>query len=147
MEETLKAQNDPEGVGLAAPQIGKSLALFLMDYKDMHRVIINPEIVTISHNPNHSTKKKRKKSSEILEGCLSLPHFYGPITRANRVTLKYKNLDGQEITEEFKGFLAQIVQHEVDHLQGVLFVDHILEQKAPLYKFSGGDDWEEVKLT
>ncbi len=144
MEETLKSQNDPEGVGLAAPQIGKSLAIFLMDYNDIHRVIINPEIVSLGKISDKTIKDKNK--DEVLEGCLSLPHYYGPIKRAKTVTIKYMDINNQEKTEEFKGFYAHIVQHEVDHLNGILFVDHILEQKATLYKFNGSDDWEEVEL-
>jgi peptide deformylase len=141
MKDTLTAQKDPEGVGLAAPQVGKSLRLFVVDYKKLQRVVINPEVLKIEKKL--IPKKKSKK--EILEGCLSLPHFYGPIERNKSITIKYLNETGKTITETFEGFNAQIIQHEIDHLNGVLFVDKILEQNAPIYRFDG-DEWEEVEL-
>lgn len=144
MQETLLAQKDPEGVGLAAPQIGKSLQIFVINYKSLKKVVINPEIVEVSKT--HKTNKdKTKKNSEILEGCLSLPHYYGPIKRADKIKIKFLDENNKEQTEEFSGFNAQIIQHEMDHLNGILFVDKILEQKAPLYKFDG-DEWEEVEI-
>ncbi len=142
MLETLEAQKDPEGVGLAAPQIGKSLQIFLTNYKNLKRVIINPKILEVSKTQKVNKETKRK---DILEGCLSLPHYYGPIKRADKIKIEYLDQTGKKQIEEFSGFEAQIIQHEIDHLNGILFVDKILEQKAPLYKFSG-DEWEEVEL-
>ncbi len=143
MIDTLKDQKDPEGVGLAAPQIGKNLQIFVVEYRNLRRVIINPEILEVSKSVK---TPKTKKKNDILEGCLSLPHYYGPIKRPNTIKIKYLDKDGKEVVEIFKGFAAQIIQHEIDHLQGVLFVDRILEQNSPLYKFDG-EDWEEVDLT
>jgi len=80
-----------------------------------------------------------------MEGCLSLPHYYGPLKRSDHITLKYLSPEGKEVTEDFVGFTAQIVQHEIDHLNGILFVDRLLEVKKPLYKLEG-DSWEEVEL-
>lgn len=145
MKETLYAQKDPEGVGLAAPQVGKSLRIFLMKYKKEERVIINPEIVSKTKHKKQVKKTKNNHDHDILEGCLSLPHYYGPIKRDASIELKYLNEKGEQVIELFEGFLAQIIEHELDHLEGILFVDHILEQKAPLYKFKG-KDWEEVDL-
>lgn len=153
IEETLKTQLDPEGVGLAAPQVGKSLRLFVVDYKvpgrpgkNLKRVVINPLILETAKVVKKPHSAKAPRGKKILEGCLSLPHFYGPIKRTHKVKLQYQGLDGKQRTEEFEGFNAQIIMHEMDHLNGVLFIDRILEQKAPLYKFEG-DDWEEVELT
>lgn len=149
MLDTLQSQKDPEGVGLAAPQIGKNLKIFVMDYNGKKRVVINPEVLEVKEKAKIETKpsrgKKKRKSKKILEGCLSLPNYYGPIKRSQSIKISYQDLEGKKIVEEFNGFFAQIVQHEIDHLNGVLFIDRILEQKAPLYKFSG-DDWEEVEL-
>src|SRR5258708_1305558 len=142
MQETLAEQKDPEGVGLAAPQIGKSLQIFVVNYKELKRVIINPEVLEISKTKKINTEKKTK---DILEGCLSLPHYYGPIKRADKIKIEYQNEKGQKEIEEFIGFNAQIIQHEIDHLNGILFIDKILEQKSPLYKFDG-DEWEEIEL-
>jgi peptide deformylase len=144
MNDTLDAQKDPEGVGLAAPQVGKSLRIFVVSYKELKRVIINPNVLEITKKK--LPKTKGKKSNKILEGCLSLPHFYGPIDRASKIKIEYQDINGIKQIEDFRGFNAQIIQHEIDHLNGVLFIDHILKQKAPLYKF-GEDGWEEVELT
>lgn len=143
MHETLSAQDDPEGVGLAAPQIGKSLQMFVVLYNKKQRAFINPKILSISDEETGIHKTRKGKS--VLEGCLSLPHYYGPIERSKKLMLEYLDVDGEVKKEFFKGFMAHIVQHEVDHLNGILFVDRILEQKAPLYKFHG-DQWEEVDL-
>lgn len=147
MKDTLAVQKDPEGVGLAAPQIGKSLQIFVADYKGFKRVVINPEIIKIVKKSARSAKasKGKKSKREILEGCLSLPYYYGPLKRADEVTLKYLDENGTEVTEVFKGFDAQIILHEIDHLNGILFIDRLLEEKKPLYKVEG-DEWEEVEL-
>ncbi len=143
MEDTLVAQNDPEGVGLAAPQIGKNLRAFVINYEGLKKVVINPEILTKTNTDKK--QKGKKKNNDSLEGCLSLPHFYGPIKRADKIKIKYLDQNGKEIVEEFVDFQANIIQHEIDHLNGIIFIDHILEQKSPLYKFDG-EEWEEVEL-
>ncbi len=146
MNDTLKSQKDPEGVGLAAPQVGKSLRIFVTNYKKLKKVVINPEVIKIEKTKSVSSKKS-KRGRQILEGCLSLPYYYGPIKRADKIKIKYLNEKNEEKIEEFDGFNAQIIQHEIDHLNGDLFIDRILTQKAPLYKFGEGDEWEEVELT
>ncbi len=143
LKDTLGVQTDPEGVGLAAPQIGKNLRIFLIKHKGVERVIINPEVLEAKNAK--SPEKTKIKKGQIMEGCLSLPHYYGPIKRANYVKLKYLGEDGKENVEEFKEFFAQIVLHEIDHLEGILFVDRLLQQKKPLYKLVK-DEWEEVEL-
>lgn len=142
MKDTLKAQKDPEGVGLAAPQIGQNLRIFLINYEKQKKVIINPKIIKISKEKG----LKEKKEKNLLEGCLSLPHYYGPIKRARKIKIEYLTEDGGQKIEEFTGFFSQIIQHEIDHLNGILFIDRILEQKAPLYQADGGQ-WEEVELS
>lgn len=142
LTDTLKVQKDPEGVGLAACQIGANLRVFVILKGKKIVPIINPEIVEISEE----TKKKRKAGEEtLMEGCLSLPNYYSPLERAKKIKVKYQNLEGKEIIEEFTGFEAQIVQHEIDHLKGEMFVDRILEQKESIYKLNDGE-WEEVEL-
>lgn len=145
LKDTLSVQVDPEGVGLAAPQIGVNLRAFVAKYKNLDRVVINPEILKINSKKPKGTKPKRS-SNEILEGCLSLPHYYGPLKREYSVTIKYLNEKEQEVTETFNGFNAQIILHEIDHLNGVLFVDRLLEQKKKLYKLDSNDEWEEVEI-
>lgn len=145
LKDTLAVQKDPEGVGLAAPQIGKNLRVFAVDFKNLKRIVINPEIIAID-KISHSTKASKGKKSEILEGCLSLPHYYGPLKREDFIKIKYLDEKGKEIIEEFKDFDAQIMLHEIDHLNGFLFVDRLLEQKKKLYKLDTDDEWEEVEI-
>ena len=141
LKDTLGIQKDPEGVGLAAPQIGKNLQVFICNYKNFSRVVINPRIVKISSLKSQISNPKK----EILEGCLSLPYYYGPLKRAKAVKVEYLNEQGEKVIEEFKDFDAQIILHEIDHLNGILFIDHLLKEKKPLYKVEG-EEWEEVEL-
>ncbi len=143
LKDTLSVQKDPEGVGLAAPQIGKNLQIFVCEYKKFKRVVINPKIINIEKKSGINKTPQKKK--EILEGCLSLPYYYGPLRRAQKITVKYLDENSKEVTETFEGFNAQIIMHEIDHLNGILFIDRLLEERKPLYKVDG-DDWEEVEL-
>ncbi len=145
MQETLIAQNDPEGIGLAAPQVGKSVQLFLVEFEGLKRTVINPRIIEVKDSAKGIKNKQKKGNGKILEGCLSLPHYYGPIHRPDFVTIEFLDENGDKKTETFKKFPAQIILHEIDHLNGKIFIDHILEQDAPLYKFDG-EEWEEVEL-
>lgn len=152
LKDTLSVQTDPEGVGLAAPQIGKNLRIFAVNYKKLQRVVINPEILKLTPLVMESKKKINNSTSEddheheILEGCLSLPYYYGPLKREPYVKIKYLNETGAEVIEEFKGFNAQIIMHEIDHLNGVLFIDHLLKQNKKLFRLGEDDEWEEVEI-
>ncbi len=141
MEETLISQIDPQGVGLAAPQINIDLAIFIMKptLKSDTFVFINPKILeskqlVTSHQPL-STKTEDIK----LEGCLSIPKIWGPVDRTKKIFLEYQDLTGEKHTEWFSGFKAIIIQHEMDHLQGVLFTQRILEQKGKSYQEKNGE--------
>ena len=140
LTQTLSVQKEPEGVGLAAPQIGRPVRIFVMLDAGEMKPIINPEILKVSEE-----KSGKLKKGEIMEGCLSLPHYYGPLKRSKKITIKYLNSEANEVIEDFVGFTAQIVQHEIDHLNGILFIDRLLTDKKPLYKLAG-DEWEEVEL-
>ena len=140
LKRTLLAQTNPEGVGLAAPQIGRNFRIFVIKSKDKVRVFINPEIIFASKTRKANSKGDEKK---MMEGCLSLPHFYGPLERPQNLKVGYLNERGKKATETFTGFEAQIIQHEIDHLNGILFVDRLLKQKKPLYELVG-DEWKEV---
>lgn len=117
------------GVGLAAPQIGLSLRLAVIEVKPLaHRadvesfpktVVINPEILSYS--------KKRKP---MWEGCLSLKHVAAEAVRSESVTVRYLDQHGKPHTKKFSGFVAQVFQHEIDHLNGVLYVDRIKDIKT-----------------
>lgn len=141
MEKTLEAQIDPPGVGLAAPQVGKNLALFIMKPTPKAKIeaFINPRIIKQETGNRKQEKKSEKKARTKLEGCLSIPRIWGPVKRADKLLLEYQNVDGKTMTEWFSGFKAVIIQHEVDHLSGVLFTHRSLEQKGPLYEEEDGE--------
>ncbi len=104
------------GIGLAAPQIGLSKRLLVLDIREdgmPNYVMINPRIT------------RREGSVEAEEGCLSLPEVFGEIERAERVEVAYVDRDGEERTLEAEGLLARAMQHEIDHLNGVLFIDRL----------------------
>jgi peptide deformylase len=109
-------KKDPNGVGLAAPQIGESLRLILVTEKTKKdkRIIplLNPEITFSS-----------KETKEDYEGCLSLPFKVGLITRSTKIKVTAQNESGQRLHLRAAGFLAREIQHEVDHLDGILFPD------------------------
>jgi peptide deformylase len=136
MTDTLLNASDPEGVGLAAPQVGKSLNLFIIkeDEKAPIQVFINAQLTIIEPKKKHLEKKVKKEKSVKLEGCLSLKDIWGVVHRAYEVELTYQDEHGVSHTKRFTDFLATIIQHEYDHLQGVLFPKRVLEQKGTLYK-------------
>lgn len=140
MEETLIAQKDPEGVGLAAPQVGISLSLFIIkpNKKKPIKVFINPKIIKTENPPSPKTKKEKTKTRYKLEGCLSIPRIWGSVKRAKKVLLQYQNEKGEQKKDWFSGFEALIIQHEMDHLRGVLFTQRTFEQKTPLYQEKDG---------
>ena len=112
MRETLHA--DPGRVGLAAPQVGVSLQVVVIGIPDEEDIVlINPEIV-------------RKKGERIVaEGCLSIPGYAGQINRAESVTTKGRDFSGKEVRIKAEGLLAQALEHEIDHLNGRLYIDHL----------------------
>lgn len=147
MTTTLLAAKNPEGVGLAAPQIGHLLKIFLVrpSTRSAPRVFINPEIVKYSQR-----QQSPQDSRGVYEGCLSIPHHYSPLPRSLSVTVKYQTLEPKtqnlvSVQETFTGFTAHIIQHELDHLNGILFIDRVLEQNCPLFKVSG-KTWEQVTI-
>ncbi|MCX7881489.1 MAG: peptide deformylase [Patescibacteria group bacterium] len=135
MVETLEAQKDPIGVGLAANQVNLDLSIFIMkpNKKSKPKVFINPKILK-KENLTQKKPKKNKKLKIKLEGCLSIPKIWGSVKRADKVLLEYQNLEGEMKKEWFSGFEATIVQHETDHLNGVLFTQRASEQNQPLYQ-------------
>lgn len=148
MKTALLSAKDPEGVGLAAPQIGKSLSIFLIrpTPKSVIKVFINPKILS----EEEKSKAKRGKGPTKLEGCLSLPGIWGEVKRKSAITLSYMDVKGNMHTDIFKGFVATIIQHEIDHLNGILFTKRVLEQNGTLYKShkneKGQDEFEELEL-
>ena len=119
MEETLRVA---PGVGLAAPQVGVQLRVIIADVGEGLNVFINPKIM------------KKCGTQSFVEGCLSLPGIEAPIERAASVTVKGMNLKGKQIEVEASGLLATVFQHEIDHLDGKLFIDRVADPNLITYK-------------
>ncbi len=153
MKETLLATKDPEGVGLAAPQVGKSVQLFIVKQspKAPISVFINPVFVQNTSNQTPETFPQTNGDKEKkLEGCLSLPNIWGEVKRMPSVTIAYIDENGIAREKTYKGFFATILQHEYDHLQGVLFPKRVLEQQGTLYKShknrKGEEEFDEIEI-
>jgi len=137
MEKVLTAQNDPPGVGLAANQVGLDLSIFIIktSEKAKIKVFINPKIITRTDLFKDSPKKVRPYKKKVkLEGCLSIPRVWSPVKRSDRVFLNFQDLTGKEHLKWFTGFEAIIIQHEVDHLNGIVFTQRAVEQKGQLFR-------------
>jgi peptide deformylase len=125
MRETLHA--DPGRLGLAAPQIGVSLRVAVIGMPgEEDLVMINPEII------------KKRGERRVSEGCLSLPGYMGELKRAETVTAKWRDLSGKEVRIKAEGLLAQAMEHEIDHLNGQLYIDH-MENIDTLQKIDTGE--------
>lgn len=128
------------GVGIAAPQIGKSIRLFVIDaspfsedkeisddeistLKNFKKVFINPEIIDETGD-----------EWNFMEGCLSIPNIREDIKRKEKITIKYYNESFEEIELDLEGLAARVVQHEYDHIEGVLFIDKLSSLKKKLLK-------------
>jgi len=127
LEETMRA--GPGGVGIAAPQVGRAIRLVIVDVsgkpgvKNHGRLIlINPEIV------------KWEGLAVGREGCLSVPDYTGNVVRAETITLRALDENGQAHEYEMEGFEARAVQHEVDHLDGLLFLDRLVSRRNDLFR-------------
>ena len=128
MYETMYQAN---GVGLAAPQIGKSIRMFVIDSTPMEdeetpavkKTFINPEILEETGEP-----------WAFEEGCLSIPGIREDVNRQAKIRIRYYDEEWNEHEEEFDGIVARIIQHEYDHIEGILFTDHISTFKKRLLK-------------
>ena len=142
-----KTFKDPEGVGLAATQVGLTERFFVAKTLPAGSqggkefiIVINPKILSLS-----------KKTKTYFEGCLSTPDIWGEVKRHLSIKVSYLDESGKPITTLLKGVLAWIFQHEVDHLDGILFQDRVLQQKGKFYRFTGKDKtgkdiFEEINL-
>lgn len=135
VDDMFRTMYHAEGVGLAAPQIGLSLRLFVIDVPDeqvedgeegLRAAIVNPEIVAVS-----------EETEKAPEGCLSIPGLEGVVDRPVSVVVEAVDPDGEPIRLEASGLTARALQHEIDHLDGVLFIDRVspLKRKMLLKKW------------
>lgn len=138
VEDMFETMYDAPGIGLAAIQIGVPERIVTMDLakrekegdeepKSAPRVFINPEIVW-----------KSEEQAPYEEGCLSIPDYYEEVERPAKVRVRYMDLDGKQHEEDAEGLFATCIQHEVDHLDGVLFIDYLskLKRDRVLKKFT-----------
>ena len=112
-EDMFETMIEADGVGLAAPQVGKSIRMFVVIADDdVRRVFINPQII-----------KTSQETGEYDEGCLSIPQVYETIVRPLAVTVQALNEKGKPFTLDADGLLARVIQHEYDHLDGIMYID------------------------
>jgi peptide deformylase len=118
-----------EGIGLAAPQVGRTERVTVMDVEGQKFAFINPEII------------ESEGSARSEEGCLSIPDIFGEVPRATRVIVRALNEKGEQVEAEGTELLARCMQHEIDHLDGKLFIDYLsmLKRRSALSK------WEKIK--
>ena len=124
----IEVMYDEPGIGLAAPQVGEAVRLIVMDTEWTEEdgeknplVLLNPEIL------------ERAGTATSQEGCLSVPDFTADVERAERVRVRGTDLDGNEIVEDAEGLRSFCFQHEIDHLDGILFIDRISRLKRGMY--------------
>ena len=155
MKKTLVGTKNPKGVGLAAPQVGRGLRIFIAKPtpKAPFSVFINPQIIWTSDDKTDGVPRpaSSEKPDNKFEGCLSIPNVWGIVQRHQSLKVTYQDEAGKKHTKTFKGFLATIIQHEVDHINGILFTQRVLEQKNKLYKITGQDKegkdmFEEIEI-
>ncbi len=129
LKDTLLGCSDPIGVGLAAPQINIPLQIFIIKptAHDDIEVFINPKVIKVS-------KHKQTEGNDILEGCLSIHNTWAKIKRGKSIEIEYLTPEGKLQRQLFTNNKAHIIQHELDHLQGILFTQRALAQKQKLYK-------------
>jgi peptide deformylase len=147
IDDMVDTMHDAPGVGLAAPQVGVSLRVAVIElpedeeeeekdpYSGKLIVLCNPEIV------------KNWGQEEQQEGCLSMPEYVGEVSRAARVVVKAQDRRGKQIRVRAEGFMARVLQHEIDHLNGMVFVDRV-ESLDKLYRVepSEADETEDEEL-
>lgn len=126
-DDMVETMYDAPGVGLAAPQIAVLKRLIVMDCSGKEEpadllVAVNPQIV------------EKEGASCEEEGCLSVPGYYATVNRYNKVTMEYQDVSGKTHRRSAEGLLAVAMQHEIDHLQGILFVDHLSPLKKSIFR-------------
>ncbi|WP_303677913.1 peptide deformylase [Dehalococcoides mccartyi] len=132
IDDMIETMSSADGAGLAAPQVGVSLRLVVFREPDAKEatVLINPEIV------------KKEGQRQVTEGCLSIPGYFGELTRAETVTAKGLDRHGKACRIKGTGIVAQLLEHETEHLDGILYIDH-LESEEKLHEIGVDDELPE----
>ena len=141
MNEMLKTMYKAPGIGLAAPQVGINKRIIVMDVsprpglkryqeeKDKEKQVVNPNPIQMA-NPEITWISEKKETDQ--EGCLSIPNFMGDVTRPSSCKVKYLDKNGESKELHAEGLLARCIQHEVDHINGILFIDHLSKIKKDM---------------
>ena len=129
--EMIDVMHNSDGIGLAAPQVGLSIRLLVTDVSPVEKgypaqAFVNPVIL------------EKWGDCTLEEGCLSIPGIREEVNRPEEILLKYQTIEGEDKTEKFGGWMSRVLQHEIDHLDGVLFVDHLspVKQKLVLNQYN-----------
>lgn len=127
VDDMILTMKEDGGIGLAAPQVAESVALLVVDHSlitedGKPEAYINPQILSA------------EGESLMEEGCLSIPEIRADVKRPEKITLSFQSIDGASHEQQFEGLLARVLQHEIDHLNGVLFVDRIGALKKQMLK-------------
>lgn len=120
---TALAQKDPVALGLAAPQIGITKRVFAARVRNKFKPFVNPKII-----------KSSKTQTSLMEGCFSVTGIYGSVIRPAEIDITAFDAFGKMFTKHYKGLSAKIIQHEFDHLNGILFIDYVKKQNGKLFK-------------
>jgi len=143
MDDMLETMYAAPGIGLAAIQIGEPLRIIVMDLAregepPQPRYFVNPEILD-----------RAAETQPYEEGCLSVPDIYEEVQRPDKVRLRYMNYQGETIEEDCDGLYAVCIQHEMDHLEGILFIDHLsrLKREKALNKLKKAKKLAEEEIT
>lgn len=139
-ETLLTKEGKLTGIGLAAPQIGQSKRVFVVYSQASKKILtfINPKIVWTSKRTQAGLPGKNK-----YEGCLSLPNKWAIIRRPKEIKITYQTESGQFQTRKFSGLMAIAIQHEYDHLEGILFIDRALQQGSKIFELAKDKDGRE----
>ena len=132
IDEMIETMHAAPGVGLAAPQVGKSLRVFVVDVGPGPIALVNPELL------------EKSGLQTFTEGCLSLPGVEAPVDRAALVRVRGLDRDGEEIVVTAEGLLATVFQHEIDHLDGFVFIDRVKNPSTIKYVPRRSEKKEEV---
>ena len=133
IEDMIETVQAAHGAGLAAPQIGVPLRVIVTKVEDQLKIVVNPEIVSVSG-----------EEVEADEGCLSIPGWYGPVRRKTQVTVRGLSRTGRPIKIKSEGWEARVFQHEVDHVDGVLFTDR-MDDPSKLHQVTSEEEEEDLE--
>jgi len=146
LKDTIKNSSDPEGIGLSAVQINKLVRIFIAKINNHFEIFINPKLTLSKKTITQMLPKK----DLFFEGCLSIPKIYGFVDRPYQIQVEWENEEGKTKKQTFKGKESICLQHETDHLNGILFIERALKQNNKLYKLTKDekdkDIFEEIKI-